>query len=255
MHAKVAALVKHLQAVHGKEDRYLQKRLNSSFHLIIICYFVYLFFRYRGPSDVARLGEILGRASILICTECGAAIHVLDAEAHSVNCRATPRFPLPSQVGYHSDSQQQQSLAITYPSPSPITTAPVDVDKTTPNISKQKRKYKRRMKAELPENEPLQPKIEINSDIEDSIMKSPAQTFEPPVEPKVEPKDGMEFRSPGEVPIKKKVKVMIPNLDSPRGLRTLLPGIQSFAFIIISLIFVDKFIVICREQRSASDTS
>ena len=55
-------------------------------------------------------------------------------------------------------------------------------------------------------------------------MKSPAQTFGPSVEVKVEPKDGLKFRSPGEVPIKKKVKVMIPNLDSPRGLRTLLPG-------------------------------
>ncbi len=98
------------------------------------------------------------------------------------------------------------------------------MDKTTPNISRQKRKYRRRIKTEPPEIEPLQPKIEINSDIDDSIMKSPAQTFEPSVEAKVEPKDGLEFRSPGEVPIKKKVKVMIPNLDSPRGLRTLLPG-------------------------------
>lgn len=35
MHAKVAALVKHLQAVHGKEDRYLHIRLLSSFHLVL----------------------------------------------------------------------------------------------------------------------------------------------------------------------------------------------------------------------------
>lgn len=107
----------------------------------------------------------------------------------------------------------------------------VDSDKTTPNVSKQKRKYRRRIKTEPPEIEELQPKLETNSDIDDSIMKSPAQTFEPSAHVKPEPIDGTEFLSPGEEPIRKKVKVMIPNLDSPRGLRTLLPGIH---FLLVS---------------------
>lgn len=169
---------------------------------------------------MSRLGEILGRASILICTECGAAIHVLDAEAHSLNCRATPRFPLPSQVGYHSDSQHQP-LAITYPTSN--TSASTD----SAVVPRQKRKYQRRIKSEPVENEPVLPKTEIASDVDDSLMKSPAQIFTSPTSVKTEPMDGVEFQSPGEKTVKKKVKVMLPSLDSPRGLRTLLPGIMN----------------------------
>ena len=181
--------------------------------------------RYRGPEHVSRLGEILGRASILICTECGSAIHVLDAEAHSLNCKATPRFPLPSQVGYHSDSQQQQPLAIAYPSPSVV--SPEGSDRTTPDAAKQKRNSRRRIKIEQPENEPVhQPKVEVSSDVEDVFMKSPTNTYQPstPVM-KLEATESDDFQSSPEKSIKKKVKVMLPSLDSPRGLRTLLPGI------------------------------
>lgn len=130
---------------------------------------------------------------------------------------------MPSQVGYHSDGQQQP-LAISYPSPTLAAPVAVDTEKTTPNISRQKRKYRRQIKSEPPEVEESQPKLETNSDVDDSKIKSPAQAFEPSVPIKVEPTDGIEFRSPGEEPVRKKVKVMIPNLDSPRGLRTLLPG-------------------------------
>ena len=114
MHSKVSALVKHLQAVHGKEDRYEMNTVDFASLINIITALNHRF--YQGPDVGAQLSQVLGRASILICTECGLAIHVLDVEPHSLNCKATPRFPLPSQVGYHSDSQQQP-LAITYPMP------------------------------------------------------------------------------------------------------------------------------------------
>ena len=168
-------------------------------------------------NDISRLGEVLGRASILVCTECGVAIHVLDAEAHSVNCKATPRFPLPSQVGYHQDDHHQLTsphrfpLAIDYSSPVNLAvTAPLAprVEIKTPTKSsavgqtRQKRKFKGRVKPEPPEAEPPLP-------------------LEPPLS---EPKMEVDLSPISLEPIRKKAKVMLPNLSSPRGLRTLLPG-------------------------------
>ena len=159
-------------------------------------------------------------------------------------------------MGYHSDSQQQQPLAITYPSPTSAALPSVDFEKDTPNISKQKRKYRRRIKTEPQEIEQIEPKIESISDIDDSILKSPAETFEPCFEIKVERKDGVEFQSPEEKPIKKKVKVMLPSLDSPRGLRTLLPGMMNlFIFLVSSDDNNNRCLIKTREQRTTSDSS
>ena len=174
-------------------------------------------YRYRGPNQVSQLGEVLGRASILVCTDCGVAIHVLDAEAHSSSCRAMPRFPLPSQVGYHHDGQQYPSpqrmpLAIDYTSPvrlSEMANVTSSAEVKTPPGSK--RKYKGRLKAEPPEREPP--------------LVSELPTLPPP--PLVEPKsevDRLDESPTALEPIRKKAKVMLPNLSSPRGLRTLLPG-------------------------------
>ncbi len=163
-------------------------------------------------------------------------------------------------MGYHSDSQQQP-LAITYPSPISNTPASVGIEKGTPNIFRQKRKYRRRIKTEPLEEEQVEPKSESISDIDESVLKSPVQTFGPPSEApselKTEPMDGVKFQSPGEKPIKKKVKVMLPSLDSPRGLRTLLPGIANLFNhcdrpVKIKIVFGNWK---TRKQRSTSDSS
>lgn len=166
---------------------------------------------------------------ILICTDCGVAIHVMDAEAHSLNCKATPRFPLPSQVGYHSDGQdatqsphapyQPVPLAITYPSPV------IETGRTTSASpgSGQKKVRKRRLKTEPPDQQLLQPKIEPSSDVDELAMEtSPIKTgFEATAEAKLEP---VQDQTPDSGPVKKKAKVILPSLDVPRGVRTILPG-------------------------------
>lgn len=195
------------------------------------------FCRYRAAGDVSQLSDTLGRAQILVCTECGVAIHVMDAEAHSLSCKATPRFPLPSQVGYHSDGQdvlrspQMQHhpvpLSITYPSPSALA-SPTEMDgmpQGVPRSGQKKVRYKRRLKTEPPD-QLLQPKLELTSDGDEVMNTSPVKTYDD--SPSLSHSEvmgtaGLGF-TPDSQPIKKKAKVMLPSLDSPRGVRTLLPG-------------------------------
>ena len=181
---------------------------------------VQLYNRFCEGNDVARLGDTLGRATILVCTECGVAIHVLDGEAHSQSCKATPRFPLPSQVGYHSDGQQlpSQQLAITYPSP-----GAGEGEKSLFGTAK-KRKYRSpRVKIEPPEL--LVPKIE-KEELPD--QSSPMDEYQQHSLLKSPPSGELNDSTDDGKPIKKKAKVMLPSLGSPRGLRTLLPGLQDF---------------------------
>lgn len=105
---------------------------------------------YQGPDVSTQLIQVLGRAAILVCTECGVALHVLDVEAHSLNCRATPRFPLPSQVGYHADSQsqQQQQLQHHHRLHLPDALAIADAAAAAELPVRQKRKYRSRIKKE-----------------------------------------------------------------------------------------------------------
>ena len=144
---------------------------------------------------------------------------MLDGEAHSQSCKATPRFPLPTQVGYHSDGQQlpPQQLAITYPSP-----VAGEVDKSLFSTGK-KRKYRSpRVKTEPPEL--LVPKIEKEEEMLDESATMDVDEYQQ--QPLLKsPLSGELHDSTDEgKPIKKKAKVMLPSLGSPRGLRTLLPG-------------------------------
>jgi hypothetical protein len=101
-------------------------------------------------------------------------------------------------------------LAIDYTSPirlSEMANVTSSAEVKTPPGSK--RKYRGRLKAEPPGREP------------------PLVSELPPPPPFVEPKsevDRLDESPTAFEPIRKKAKVMLPNLSSPRGLRTLLPG-------------------------------
>jgi len=88
---------------------------------------------------------------------------------------------------------------------------------TGPRSGQKKVRYKRRIKAEPPD---IKPKIEPCSDAEESMVISPIKNLDPVSD--LETTQNIIPADPQ--PIKKKAKVMLPSLDAPRGVRTLLPG-------------------------------